>query len=373
MKALILALATALPQYNTDQANIAQRIIKICQLRDRSAQSIESLFAKTGIEQRYSVLKDFHPFDSLTLTQDERKEGPTLFNTNFLEKIPDTQTRNDIYIEEAPKLALAAAKNAIAMWGRPATDITHIISVSCTGVMAPGIEFLLQNELGMKDDVQRLGINFMGCFGAFKGLAIANSLALQDSKNRILVVCTELCSLHFQVSFKPEVLIGNALFGDGSAAVIVGAQPNENEHSLWSIEKLGSCALKNSQTKMTWTASNHGLVMTLDREVPKIIEQQSPELIAKFLENMNYKDLIWAIHPGGKAIVENIERACNLNKEQTASSWQVLKDYGNMSSATFLFVLNDLIKNKKNNKDTFGIGFGPGLSIEMILLGNALQ
>lgn len=362
MKALILAIATALPQYNTDQSAIAKRIIEICQLRNRAAESIESLFLKTGIDKRYSVLKDFQC----------PTEEATLFNKNFLEKIPCTQIRNDIYIQEAPKLALSAAKDAIAMWGGHATDITHIISISCTGMMAPGIEFILQNALGLKDDVQRLGINFMGCFGAFKGLAIANSLAKENPNNRILVVCTELCTLHFQVSIRPEVLIGNALFADGAAAVIVGSQIREKEISLWSIKKSSSYALKNSQDKMTWTASNHGYVMTLDREVPKIIENEAPNAIKKFLKNINYSDLIWAIHPGGKAIVEAIERGCNLHKEQTASSWNILRDYGNMSSATFLFVLNDLIKNKNNNQDTIGIGFGPGLSLEMILLGKTV-
>ncbi|MDR3647261.1 MAG: type III polyketide synthase [Candidatus Babeliales bacterium] len=359
MKALIFALATALPQFSTDQNNIAQHIINLCQLRDHSAKSIESLFLKTGIAKRYSVLKDFQ----------SPLEEATLFNKNFLEFVPGTQQRNDIYIKEAPKLALAAAQKAITMWGRPAQEITHIISVSCTGVMAPGIEFILQNELGMRDDVQRLGINFMGCFGAFKGLAIATAIAKENPSTRVLVVCTELCTLHFQISVKPEVLVGNALFADGSAAVIIGCNKLPEENSLWSIEKSGSCALKNSQDKMTWVASNHGLVMTLARDVPKIIETEAPKAISKFLENIDYKNLIWAIHPGGKAIVEAIEHSYNLNKEQTASSWEVLKNYGNMSSATFLFVLDDLLKNKQHNKDTVGIGFGPGLSLEMILLG----
>lgn len=361
MKALILALATAVPQFCTNQQTIAQRIIDMCQLRAKTAESITNLYSKTKIDMRYSVLKDFQ----------STPEESTLFNNEFLEKIPGTKIRNNIYCQQAPKLALESAKKAIANWGGLPSEITHIISVSCTGVMAPGIEFILQKELNLNNNVQRLGINLMGCFGAFKGLAIANALAKENPKNRILVVCTELCSLHFQVSIKPEVLIGNALFSDGSAAVIVGCNKKESETALWSIEQSESHAFDNSQEKMTWLVSDNGFVMTLEKDVPSLIEKEVPEILKNILKNKNYNDLVWAIHPGGKAIIEGIQRGCNLTTEQTQSSWNVLSQYGNMSSATFLFVLNDLIKNKKNNKETIGIGFGPGLSLETILLGQS--
>jgi len=357
MKSIILALATAVPQFNTDQMSIAKRIIDICHLRNNAAQSIENLFSKTEINQRYSVLPDFKNDD----------EKAILFKNDYLEKIPGTLTRNEIYIKEAPKLALEAAKKAIDNWQGSVQDITHIISVSCTGVMAPGIEFILQKELGMKNDVQRIGLNFMGCFGAFRALAIADAIAKENAKNKILVVCTELCSLHFQFSVKPEILIGNALFSDGAAAVIVGADNNQTK-PLFTIEKISSHAFENSLDKMTWTSSDTGFVMTLSREIPKIIEKEVSTIVNSFLNEKNKLDLIWAIHPGGKAIVKAIENACNLQTEQTESSWNILSNYGNMSSATFLFVLKDIIDKQKNNKEIIGVGFGPGLSMEMILL-----
>lgn len=361
MKALILALATALPQYNLDQTSLAQKVIKMVEPGPKTAQFIENMYIKTQIKRRYSIL-DF----------ESNSQGNEFFGKNFLNNIPGTKARNDIYIKEAPKLALKAAQSAIAQWNREPKEITHIISVSCTGVMAPGIEFILQDQLNLNNSVQRIGINFMGCFGAFRGLAVAAAIAKENPNNRILLVCTELCSLHFQVSVRTEVLIGNALFADGAAAVIIGAGERENEIPLWAIEKSGSYALQNSQDKMTWTLSDHGCIMSLSKDVPNIIEQKAPEIINSFLNSTDYNNFTWAIHPGGKAIIEAIENSCSLNSQQTKASWNVLSEYGNMSSATFLFVLKELASNISDNKNIIGLGFGPGLSLETILLKTAL-
>lgn len=362
MKSLILALATALPQYSADQSDIAKKIINIFKLEKKSAQFIENLYNKTQIKRRYCVLKD---------VENNGCEDGVFFNKEFMQHIPGTEQRNEIYIKEAPKLAIQAAKEAINNWGRDPKEITHIISVSCTGVMAPGIEFILQQEFNLPEQTQRIGINFMGCFGAFRALAVASAIAQENPKNRILIVCTELCSLHFQVSHVPEILIGNALFADGSSAAIIGADAREQENPLWTIEKSASFAIANSKDKMTWKISDHGCVMSLNRDVPNIIEENSKKIAETFLNTNKFSDLIWAIHPGGKSIVQAIEHSCNLEKEQTQASWNVLENYGNMSSSTFLFVLKELEKNNKQNSKVIGLGFGPGLSVEAILLDNA--
>lgn len=352
MKALILALATALPQFSAEQSDIAKKIIHLFKLEKKSAEYIEDLFCKTQIKKRYYV-KD-------------------IFNSEFSKEVPGTNIRNEIYIKEASKLAIQAARNVLNQWARDPKEITHIISVSCTGVMAPGIEFILQQEFNMSENVKRIGINFMGCFGAFSALSVASSIAKEDSKNRILVVCTELCSLHFQVSHVPEVLIGNALFADGAAAAIIGANVTEKEKPLWTIEKSGSFALSNSVDKMTWKISDHGCVMYLTKDIPNLIEQNIKKIVESFLNHNNFSNLIWAIHPGGKSIVKAIERSCNLTKEQTQASWNVLENYGNMSSSTFLFVLKELEKNNYQNSNVIGLGFGPGLSVETLLLSKVI-
>jgi predicted naringenin-chalcone synthase len=359
MKAFILALATAVPQYYADQATIAQKIIDLMKLDSKNAKFIENIYNKTQIKRRYCVLKDFTTHDS---------ENNKFLNKEFLNNIPGTKIRNDIYMQEAPILAKNAAQSVLTNWAQDSKKITHIISVSCTGVMAPGIEYLLQKEFNMDPTVQRIGINFMGCFGAFRAIAVANSIAKENPKNRILIVCTELCSLHFQVSAFSDVLVGNALFADGAAALIIGCEPSELEKPLLSIENNGSYAIENTLDKMTWTITDHGCLMRLSKEIPNIIELNAQKTISDFVQNKNFNDLTWAIHPGGKAIVEALERSLNLTKSQTQSAWNVLENYGNMSSATFLFVLKDLLEKEQKNKYIIGIGFGPGLSMEMILL-----
>ncbi len=361
MKPFILALATALPQYSLDQADIAKKISQVLDLNENHTQFLQKLYCKTQIKRRYSVLKDIQ----------ESVENSEFFTKDFLKKIPRTSQRNKIYIKEAPKLALKAAQEAIKNWQQDPKEITHVISVSCTGVMAPGIELILQQELKLLPNAERIGINFMGCFGAFRGLAVASALAKENPNNRILLVCTELCSLHFQVSFQTDVLIGNALFSDGAAAAIIGSKPKNTENAICSIEKTGSFALENTRDKMTWTISDHGCVMSLNKEIPSIIEKNTPTFLKSFLNTDNFNNFSWAIHPGGKSIIEAMEKSCNLTKEQTKSSWNVLNNYGNMSSSTFLFVLEDLLKENKKEKDIIGIGFGPGLSIETILLSKA--
>jgi predicted naringenin-chalcone synthase len=358
MKALILALATALPQYSADQAALGQKLIDGLGLEGQEAQSIEKLHARTAIKRRYSVIQDI-------------EKDPSQFefwSRNFIDNIPGTEARNEKYKEEAPVLALEAAKALQQEWQRDVQEITHIISISCTGVMAPGIEFILQQELGLLPTVRRIGINFMGCFGAFCGLATACALAQENPKNRILVVCTELCSLHFQVTLDPEVFIGNVLFGDGAAAVLVGCEPRDREKPLWSVEQSQAYAFKQSRDIMTWSLSDYGCVMSLGRSIPKIIEKETSKILSSILHPEQFSRYTWAIHPGGKAIIEAVERSCNLSKEQTTASWSVLEKYGNMSSATFLFVLHELAKEIDLHPHVIGLAFGPGLSMESILL-----
>lgn len=358
-KAHILALGTALPEYSAEQSAIAEKIVATLQLEGSIADFITKIYDRTAIKRRYSVLKDIALHDS---------SDALLLKSDFLNNTPMTGVRNDIYIKEAPALALKSAREAITSWKGDISKITHIISVSCTGVMAPGIEFLLQKELGLNPSVQRIGLNFMGCFGAFRGLAVAASIAKEDPANRVLLVCTELCSLHVQADIRPEVLVSNALFGDGSAAAIIGSNPQHDERSLWHIERSASQALNDSLDAMTWALSDYGCVMTLSSRVPKLIEQDAPAFINTLIAPEEYAKYTWAVHPGGKSIVQAIERTCGLNPMQTAASWDVLEKHGNMSSATFLFVLHSLAQQVEQHPKVIGLGFGPGLSIEGILL-----
>jgi len=359
MNAHILALSSCNPQTSFLQKNIADTLAHSLPLSDEERIKLKMIFRHSKIKSRHSVIDDY---------ENVRLEG-AFFGNCFPDQIPDMALRNNVYKNEAPKLALKSSLKAIERWGGKLDEITHVISVSCTGLYAPGIEFQLIESLGLNPTVERLGINFMGCFGAFKGLAIAKAIAKENIKNRVLMVCTELCSLHFQADNSIETFVANALFADGSAAAIVGCNPRENERALFEIINQSSYALGQTQEHMTWEAANTGLVMKVSAKVPGYLGEHIVAFSEALLgPNLPFPKCEWAIHPGGKAIVETIEAACQLTSEQTRAAWKVLEDFGNMSSATFLFVLEE-IKSKKQLYDwVVGLGFGPGLSIEGVLL-----
>ncbi len=196
----ILSLGKALPRYSFSQEEIAQKIVVKLFLDDKKAFFLEKLYKNSKVGRRYSVLPDLLVSD-VGMSQ-----------------------RNALYKKEAPSLALKSAQEALEKWGQPVSGITHVISVTCTGAITPGIEFKLIQDLKLKASTARLGINFMGCFGAFKGLSIAHKIASTSSKNRILVVCTELCSLHFSHNNTPEAHVIHSLFADGAACAIVGSE-----------------------------------------------------------------------------------------------------------------------------------------------------
>jgi predicted naringenin-chalcone synthase len=359
MSPLILALSTLNPPYKCSQVEVADKMIDILSLDGEKAEGLRKIYANSSIGFRYSIVEDFLK---------PRAEWH-FWGQNYPQETPRMRRRNDLYKETAPQLAHKASLKAIETWGGHPSDITHVISVSCTGVLAPGLEFQLIESLNLKPSVHRLGINFMGCFGAFKGLQVASAFAREDSSHRILVVCTELCSLHLQSSTDQETLLANSLFSDGAAAAIVGCAARNNENALFAIEKQNSLALEESLDKMTWEAGDHGFFMHLSPYVPALIKRHIHKLTQPLLkQRIDITECDWAIHPGGKSIVQAAERALQLTEEQTRAAWQTLWDYGNMSSATFLFVLKQLLHQNTSKQWAAGVGFGPGLSMEGILL-----
>ncbi|MDP1881205.1 MAG: type III polyketide synthase [Parachlamydiaceae bacterium] len=359
MEASILAVSIAIPPFTFEQENISEQFIDILSLDAQQATMLKQLYHNSAINKRHTVISDFK----------KRREEWKFWGSDFPKTIPGMSERNQKFIEEAPKLAFEAANKALDSWGEERSSITHVISISCTGVMAPGIEFLLMQQLKLNPTVERLGINFMGCFGAFRGLSIAKSIAKENPKNRILMVCTELCSLHFQVEQTTDNILANSLFSDGAAAVIIGSHPNKNESALWEIDSIGSVGLENSLDKMTWEASDQGFVMKLSHKVPVLLGRNIKPFVDDLIDQrFSYSDCQWAIHPGGKSIIQAIEKVLELDRRLTMTSWDVLADYGNMSSATFLFLLHRLAEKKYSQKWILGVGFGPGLSFEGIVL-----
>jgi predicted naringenin-chalcone synthase len=335
---------------------IAEKLIDIMQFNEEEAWLLKKIYKNSSVQKRYSVHPDIlHPKNAHFSAKE----------LNFI----GMSERNDIYKKEAPLLAEKAAREAINNWKGDLNQITHVISVSCTGIMTPGIEFILARSLGLEPQVSLLGINFMGCFGAIKALKVASKIAKENPKNRILLVSTELCSLHFKTLTDIETTVIQSLFADGSAAVVIGAEPQENETHLFEFIDEHCSYIKDSTEDMTWDASTEGFDMTLSPRVPKLIGENIESFVKNFLgAAYDSQEYIWAIHPGGKAIVEAVEEKLNLDRSLTASSWNVLQSYGNISSATFLYVLDDICQSRSPKEKTIGIGFGPGLCIEALLL-----
>ncbi len=361
----ILSLGTAAAPHLVKQAEVSKALSSRLKLDKERQKKLHSIFQKTEIEKRYSVVKDYqHP----------QLQGE-LFDKNFPEVLPGTSKRNEIYKREAPKLAHAAAEKALKTWGGDRSEITHVISVSCTGLVAPGIEFSLVDSLSLSRSVHRLGINFMGCFGAFQGLATARAFALENPNHRVLLVCTELCSLHMQIDDDLKTFVVNALFSDGSGAAVVGMEARGKESPLWSIAHHHSLALTQSLRDMTWEIGDDGCIMNLSQQVPIQVKRHIKEFVKALWKN---EEVIpkcdWLVHPGGKAILQAVADVCQLDPiEDLKPSWDVLRNYGNMSSATFLFILDAARKQQALRKWGIGLGFGPGLSLEGILLKNEQQ
>lgn len=352
--AQVFALSTAVPAHLLTQEAFVKSASRYLACTEPQRALLKRIAESTQIAKRHTVVADFVNED---------------FQGGLFGSDPSTKGRNEIFKKEAPLLAEEVCQAALKEWGGKSRDITHVIAISCTGLMAPGLELVLIERLGLSSDIERLGITFMGCFGAFKGLAIAKALALENPAHRILVVCVELCSLHFQADAEKEMMVANSLFADGAAAVIVGTGCRDHEKPLYEIHQQKSMTVPGTLDHMTWDVGETGFRMRLSASIPTSIENQILSFIHKVISpHASFSECSWAMHPGGKGILEGIERGCQLQREDLAASWKVLNEYGNMSSPTFLFVLHELLRNPPKKAWVVGMGFGPGLSMEGVLL-----
>ena len=258
------------------------------------------------------------------------------------------------------------------LWAQSPTiskgDITHLIAVSCTGLFAPGLDIQLVDKIGLSSTVQRTGINFMGCYAAFNAMKVAHYICSNSSDAQVLIVCAELCSLHFQKEPDEDNLLANALFGDGAAALIMSSSPCQGVNLK--VTSFYSDIVHDSQEAMSWNIGDHGFEMKLSRQVPDYIESSIEELINRLNGSVNNEYEYYAIHPGGKKILHVIEDKLGLDKTKNRFAHQVLREYGNMSSPTVLFVLRDIrdqLTISDDNKNLLALAFGPGLTLESMV------
>ncbi len=322
-----------------------------------SQRKINAVAKKSGIEKRYSVLPDF----SL------EPESYTFFASTLQDPEPTMSQRMTLYKQHALNLALQSIRSMPNYHGIK-NSITHIITVTCTGLFAPGLDIEIIEALDLPKTTQRSSINFMGCNAAIIALNQANSICKAYGNAQVLVVSVELCSIHFQRNFSDDYILSNSLFGDGSAACIVSSQPLINSKSI-GIKSFHSAIIHNGFGDMAWYLSEQGFLMNLSTYVSQLINSEIKNLLVSAgidLQSIKH----WAVHPGGKKILDELSVALLLPKENFIDSYNTLREYGNMSSATILFVLHSLLSTNtiSQNEPLLAVAFGPGLSVETMML-----
>jgi prepilin-type processing-associated H-X9-DG protein len=358
----ITSIGTANPPNKFNQSQLAEFMVQAMQLNGQDARKLKTIFRASGIETRHSVIDDYG-----------KKDEFKFYNNNLnLEPLPSTKARLELFRKESLLLSLNAIADCFAkVPNLESNNITHLIVVSCTGMYAPGLDIDLVKSLNLPSSIQRLCINFMGCYAAFNAIKIANTYCASDPNAKVLVVCTELCSIHFQKEFTDDNLLANALFADGSAALLIEGTARKGIN-LKPVSFYCDLAPQGEQD-MAWTVGDLGFEMRLSAYVPEVIKSGIACLTKKLLEQISNQlsDIsYYAIHPGGKKILEVIEQELGLTKKDNQASYEVLKKYGNMSSPTVLFVLNEIRKTLNsvdNGKKILSFAFGPGLTLESLV------
>ena len=359
----ITALGIANPPHKFSQSKIADFMVKAMQLNQNETRLLHTIFKASGIEFRHSVLEDYG----------RDRDFSFYSNASDFEPFPSTEKRLSVFRENVLTLSSLAVDNMLtSIPSFNVSEITHLIVVCCTGMYAPGLDIDLVKKYQLSPSVHRTGINFMGCYAAFNAIKVADAFCHQDENAKVLIVCTELCSLHFQKKPTEDNLLANALFADGSAAILVEAK-SEQPLRL-KPESFHTLLVPNSDDDMAWTIGDLGFEMKLSTYVPSIIKRGIAGLTETLLKKISrqVRDIRFlAVHPGGKKILANIEQELAIPKEMNEAAYFVLKNYGNMSSPTILFVLHAIfnkIRREDQNEYILSFAFGPGLTLESMVL-----
>lgn len=362
--AYILDIATAVPEFSVSKEELAKFYSKALESIGEKCneKKITFLNEKTEIEKRYSCISDFNGAEY------------ELFNEgNYNQPV---EKRTHLYKQKIMPLAIKAIDQLLDTTKVKTKDISHIITVSCTGMFAPGMEFLVSEHYGLQH-TEKLAINFLGCYAALKALKHAHYIAKANPDACILIISAELCSLHFHPSISDEDIIANLLFADGAAATMVCGEKSKyiKNKIVLNTDSIGSAYIPNTMDLMTWNVSSTAFRMYLSKQVVNAIKENIKPVVHDFLADSETD--YWAIHPGGPRIVQAIEESLNLTKENVEDSIHTLQQYGNMSSPTILFILKKILDKIKStepskNKKVVACAFGPGLSIEMIRFSSVL-
>jgi predicted naringenin-chalcone synthase len=357
----IISTGTAVPENAADQDQILEFMCAAYR-DDTASRKLRILFHSSGISIRHSVIPDFGM-------------GKLVYGNFFGNGTPDIEKRMQLYRNNAAALAIRAIGNlfdkletTIQSFG-----ITHLITVTCTGMYSPGIETEIMERLQLPLGIFHTSVNFLGCNAAFPAQKIADAFTRSDRNAKVLVVCVELCTIHFQPKNNNDNLLSNTIFGDGAAALLMVSDEYATSHTLkgLSVKGFNSGVLGDGKELMGWNIKPLNFEMVLNAAVPAFIGEKIKEFVS---ETKRVLDILpgevdkWAVHPGGRKILDNVKKELGLTDDQMANSYRVLREYGNMSSPTILFIINLIMDQvPAPGEQVMAIGFGPGISIDTIL------
>lgn len=347
--AKILSVGCAIPPHAYSQ----KTILGLLKNRFGENRAAEKIFSHRGIERRHSVLSG-----EVLEALDEGKWS--------------TGERNAIFAREAPGLAAAAAKGALQGAGISPADVDLLIITTCTGCITPGLDIIMASQFGMKTELRRLHIGGMGCYAAFPALKAARD-GTGNSQSVALLISVEICSIHVQPTDDLNNIVSSSLFADGAAAVLISGKAKTGAGLHPVILETLTWTDYQTMGEMTWNVGDHGFVMTLSSKVPPFIGARIGDFVKTLVarHHLSLGDVRhWVVHPGGARILDAVQVGLKLSDAQMFFSRCVLRDFGNMSSATVFFILDRVQKEAKPQSGEFGVmlGFGPGLTLEGALI-----
>ena len=349
--AYINRMATAVPA-NDFHAGFTRFVEARLADAPRRRAAFARMSARSGIEHRYSVLP------SANGAAENQLDGLGFYVAG---RFPSTAERMRLFAAHASDLAVAAFERLGL--GAEKDRITHLIVTCCTGFSAPGVDLELVERCGLPRSVERTSVGFMGCHAAINALKLARNIVRAERAARVLVVNVELCTLHLQETDDLERLLMFLLWGDGCAASLVTAEPQGI-----AIESFRGLVLPDTAELMKWQIGNSGFDMLLSGRVPAAISETLRTHGSEILEGMSAADIdLWAVHPGGRTVLDAVEQALCLPPSALSASREILRRFGNMSSATVMFVLETLLRSTKKRALGCAMAFGPGLSAETML------
>ena len=357
MSAFLNRVGLAVPDHDVHDTFIRFGATLLRDDRDRAL--FVRMAGRSGIAHRFSTLAP----------GPDPASGPSIDRDGFYTRgrFPSSGARMRAYEEAARPLATRAVAD-LALSASERAGITHLIVTSCTGFYAPGLDLDLAHALRLRGDVERTTVGFMGCQAAFNALKLARHIVRSEREARVLLVNIELCTLHLQQSDALEQVLSFLVFADGCAASLVSADP----HGL-SLDRFHAAVVAPEEGLITWRIGDQGFDMFLSGRVPGAIADGLRKGRRAILDGVETDAIdLWAVHPGGRSVLDAVETSLDLPAGALVHSRAVLSAFGNMSSATIMFVLSRILAaGAARGRSGCALGFGPGLTAETLLFRTA--